>query len=76
MISASDSLAENICRFTTGVDNRMREVVLEEKKTAEELSYLRTDKQKLSEMGPQFECLADPCDINFDETCWKNRLSN
>ena len=54
----------------------MREVVLEEKKTAEELSYLRTDKQKLSEMGPQFECLADPCDINFDETCWKNRLSN
>ena len=27
-------------------------------------------------MGPQFECLADPYDINFDETYWKNRLSD
>ena len=54
----------------------MSEVVLEEKEPSEELTYLRTDWQELSEMGPQFECLADPYDINFDETYWKNRLSD
>ena len=46
----------------------MSEVVLEEKEPVEELSYWRTDWQELSEMGPQFEYLADPYDINFDET--------
>ena len=41
--------------MTTGFDNRIREVLLEEKEPYETPDYLRSDWQELSEIGPQYE---------------------
>lgn len=69
-----DLTTKHYCfRITTGVDNRLREVALEEKEPTEQNSYLRTDWQELSEMGPQFENFGNSVDIPIDKTYWINK---
>ncbi len=62
--------------MTTGFDNRIREVLLEEKEPYETPDYLRSDWQELSEIGPQYEEAAESYDELINREYWlkKNNI--